>query len=278
MKTIKILSLGLMMFFITAGCEKENINPSEKTRTGILAVKMTDSPAMYAALNIEITGIALLNNESGWTRLGTETRIIDVLKLTNGAYVPLTRQSNVKIGHYTKIKLIFGEMNQLGLNNHISFPETGPAMVDLAFSGSREIVIDINEIVKPAAYTEILLDFDAARSVIERDGKYFLSPVISAITNARTAVIGDLEAASPSKVTGAIFVVNERDTLSAYTNTEGKFLVRGMSEGIYDVIIYPAVFAPLVHYPEKIHIHGVRITEDQITNLGKIRVGAGMPN
>lgn len=268
----------MVIFLFAAGCEKENINPSVKSRTGILAVKMTDSPAMYAALNVDITGVALLSNETGWIRLSTEPRVIDVLKLTNGAYAPLSRQNDIRIGHYTKIKIIFGEVNMLGLNNAPGFPETGPVMVDLAFDGKREIVIDINETVKPSEYTEILLDFDAARSVIENGGKYFLSPKISVITRPRTGIMGNLESALAFDVTGPVFVTNGPDTLSSYTNHEGKFLVRGMKEGLYDVIIYPVEYNPHSDYREKIHIHGVRVTEDQITNLGKIKVGGGLPN
>lgn len=268
----------MIIFLFAAGCEKENINPPEKTRAGILAVKITDSPAKYAALDVEITGVALFSEETGWIKLGTEPRVIGILKLTNGAYAPLTRQNNIKTGHYTKIMVSFGELNKLGLNNNPGFPETGPLMVDLFFEGRKEIVIEINEIVKPSEYTEILLDFDAARSVIENGGKYFLRPELSVITRPRTGVMGDLESPLALDVTGAIFVTNGTDSLSSYTNKDGKFIIRGMREGLYDVIIYPAVFNPHANYPEKILIHGVRITEDQIINLGKIRIGAGIPN
>lgn len=278
MKTIKIISSGLIMLLFIAGCEKEEIIPQTNARTGIIAIKLTDSPAKYAALDVEITGIEIYSPQSDWIKLNNETRIISILKLTNGANVSLTRQQSIKVGHYTKIKIIFGDLNKLGLNNNPDFAVSGAKMIDLNFRGNKEILIDIDVEIKPLAYSEILLDFEAAQSIIEMRSIFFLDPVISVITNPRTGVMGDLEAPSYLGVTGAIFAINGRDTVTSYTNAEGKFLLRGMREGVYEIIILPALFNPQVIYPQNHYIHGVIVSEGQITNLGKINVGTGIPN
>ena len=266
-----------MLFFI-AGCEKEDIVPQTNTRTGIIAVKMTDSPAKYAALDVEITSVEIYSQPSGWVILAKAPRIISVLKLTNGANVALTRQNEIKVGHYTRLKINFGNLNKLGLNENDDFAQAGPKMVNLQFLGEKAIIVDIDVVVKPMAYSEILLDFQAAQSIIKTRGVYFLKPVISVITNPRTGVMGDLEANAYLGITGSIFAVHGHDTISTYTNNEGKFILRGMKEGVYKIIIMPALFNPHAIYPQNHFINGVIISEGQITNLGKIQIGTGLPN
>lgn len=280
MKTLKIIILaGFFSLMVTAGCEKENIEPIKpSTAQGIIAVKMTDAPAKYASLQVNIEAIEIFNQRDGWITLSAAPRVIDVLKLTNGANVALTRQTEIKPGHYTSLKIIFGELNRIGVNDNVTFATNGPLMSGLIYTGSKEVLVEIDEEIKPRVYTEIMLDFQAAQSVVEFRGRYHLKPVITVVGKDRTGIMGDIESPQYLGITGVVFLVNANmDTLSTYTNAEGKFLFQGIESGVYEVSIYPAIFNPGVVYPERKIIRHISISNGQIINLGKILIDTGTP-
>ena len=82
---------------------------------------------------------------------------------------------------------------------------------------------------------KILLDFDAARSVVKTgSGAYNLKPVIRTITEATSGAIkGHV---TPVESLPAVFAIVGSDTLgTTYTDDAGNYFLRGLPAGSYKV-------------------------------------------
>jgi len=80
----------------------------------------------------------------------------------------------------------------------------------------------------------IILDFDAARSVVENPVKYTLKPVIRASMEALNGAIrGTID---PSDANVIVYAIQGEDTVaSTYADEAGLFFLRGINEGVYNV-------------------------------------------
>ena len=85
----------------------------------------------------------------------------------------------------------------------------------------------------------ILLDFDAARSIVKKgNGSYQLKPVITAFSEATTGAIKGT--VNPAASLPAVFAIMAGDTVSStFADASGNFLLRGVPAGNYAVAISP---------------------------------------
>ncbi len=282
MKTILKVALAVLIIVFAGfvSCKKNELqNPS----AGNFTVKLTDSPGDYAALNVEIKSVEAYLEGKGWVTLNSEARVIDLLALTNGVEVVIATKAGVNIGHYTKIKLTFGDNNSLTINatGNGSAAESTTA-VDIA---SHEIEVTIDENVTINATAEVLLDFDVASSVvsggggnegnvIEADGAVsVVIPHVKVIVDVETGIEGDIDGA----ISAAIIVTDGQNSFSAYADANGKFLIRGMTGGTYKVVINALHLNGnlLLGATEstEIAIENVMVTKGKITSLGTINAG-----
>src|SRR5690606_35784573 len=113
MKKTEILSyLFLTMAFTSliflGACKKD-----KKAETKNVEVRMTDAPASFASLDIEVKAVEIFVEGSGWSTLSTETKSFNVLSLSNGKYISLGNSTAFESGNYTKVKVIFGDKLEL---------------------------------------------------------------------------------------------------------------------------------------------------------------------
>ena len=87
---------------------------------------------------------------------------------------------------------------------------------------------------------EYVIDFDASRSIVKTgNDKYILKPVIKIFTK---AVSGSIEGVvSPAKAKPLIYAISAQlDSVSTFADTlSGKFMFRGLTEGIYKLRVLP---------------------------------------
>lgn len=197
-----------------------------------LHVKLVDAPADYEAVNIEVLSVSINygseNEESGWTDLETNSGIYNLLDLTAGNEVLLV-SNEVPSATISQIRLLLGDNNSVVVDGEIfslKTPSGQQSGVKLNLQQSFEEGID---------YT-ILLDFDAAKSVVDNPVKYILKPVIRASMEALNGAIKGM--VNPSDANAVIYAIQEEDTVaSTYPNDEGMFMLRGIEEGVYTVSI-----------------------------------------
>ncbi|MGI9543563.1 MAG: DUF4382 domain-containing protein [Cyclobacteriaceae bacterium] len=202
-----------------------------------LVVKLTDAPADYQEVNVDIQNIEVNVNqngdESGWTTLeNTNTGVFNLLELTNGISAVLA-DVEIPAGYISQIRL------QLGDNNTLKM---GDQMIDLKTPSAQQsgLKIKLNSTLSANITYEILLDFDAARSVVKagNSGNFNLKPVIRASAEAQDGAIKGM--ITPSEASSVVYAIQGADTVtSTFTNDVGRFLIRGLADGTYTVSISP---------------------------------------
>src|SRR5687768_8418146 len=114
-KKTHLLSILLLFFaVITFSCTNEE----SKTR---LEVRLTDAPADFEEVNIEIKSIEINSseNEGGWVSLANvKTGVYNLLDFTNGKDT-LLASMNVPTGKVSQIRLILGENNSVKVDGEV---------------------------------------------------------------------------------------------------------------------------------------------------------------
>jgi len=165
----KIFVLLLSVAALLAGCSET------------LSVSLTDAPAEYNAVLIDVQGLQINTasdslTESGWQELALDTMgQIDLLQLTDGNSILLT-EDEIPSGRINQMRMILGSNNQIVVDGDTLDLETPSAQQSgLKFNIHADII--------DGETFEMTLDFDADKSVISKgDGTYSLKPVITVIT------------------------------------------------------------------------------------------------
>ena len=253
MKNIVKLTVSLLAFCIALlliNCSNEN--------TARVEVRLTDSPGDYEELKVDIQGVQVNNSNenSGWISLDIEEGVYDILKLSNGIDT-LLGAIELPVGRVEQIRLILGANNSVKIDGQTH---------DLSTPSAQQSGLKLNvhaELIEGITY-EILLDFDAARSVVNRgNGIYSLKPVIRVLNEVTSGAISGM--VSPADATPAVYAIAGSDTVgTAFADDTGKFLVRGIPAGSYTVSIVPGeTYEPVLKTD-------VIVTVGSVTDLGVI--------
>lgn len=168
----KMWMLAMVAAFLAAGCSKL------KHETGKFVVRMTDAPAMYEEVNVDIKAVEVHYADSadatnGWVNLATNAGIYDLLKLQNNVSAVIATGTNLPVGKINKIRLILGSGNTIVVDS---------AELELKVPSGIEtgIMIDMNADVVANANTAVTIDFDAFKSVVVLGkGNFNLKPGIT---------------------------------------------------------------------------------------------------
>jgi hypothetical protein len=249
---LSIVVVGLLFAF-TMSCESESANAR-------LEVYLTDAPGDYENVFVDIQSVAVHGSEedggSGWNELAVVPGKYDLLELTNGLDT-LLGSIELPPGKISQIRLKLGSDNTIVVGGETHALKTPSGM-------QSGIKILVNAVLTEGITYKVLLDFDVARSVVEKgNGTYSLKPVIRAITNPMDGAISGV--IDPPAATPAIYAIAGIDTVgSAYTDDAGRFLLRGLAPGAYTVSV-----SPNEEYTPKT-FENVQVTVGSITDLGTV--------
>lgn len=232
---------------------------SNNDQSARLEVRLTDAPGDYEEVNIDIQGVEVHseqgNQTGGWKSLNVESGIYDLLELTNGLDT-LIASAELPAGRISQIRLILGDNNSVtvdGQETSINSPSGQQSGLKL------NVQADLTEGIT----YKILLDFDAARSIVKSGDGYNLKPVIHALSEAASGAIKGI--VDPISSSPAVFAIFEGDTVSStYANETGEFLLRGVPEGSYTVS-----FSPQDGY-EPLQKENVIVTIGNVNDLGTV--------
>ena len=154
------------LFILLNACNKESGGNST------LRVRLTDAPADYQEVNIDLQDIhvKLSGDTAGWVELEPVPGVYNLLGLQNGVDT-LIGTKDLPKDVVKEIRLVLGTNNTIKVNG-VVYPLTIP-------SGSESgLKIKVNK--KLAAPVEtVIIDFDAALSIHEEGtGDYKLRPVL----------------------------------------------------------------------------------------------------
>lgn len=150
----------------------------------------------------------------------------------------------------------------LGSNNKLVKGDWSADM-DTPSAQQSGLKFNIHAQLEEGVIYRLWIDFDAARSIVSKgNGEYSLKPVIRQFTEATSGAIKGY--VSPVTIPANVFAIANGDTIGAIPGTDGKFLLRGLAEGSYKVVVDAAD-----GYADKT-IENVDVEVGKVTDLGTI--------
>ncbi|HZX62383.1 MAG TPA: DUF4382 domain-containing protein [Bacteroidales bacterium] len=229
---MKRKALWLMILAVTliaVSCKKDNNNSSEN-KPSYLTIRLTDAPAVYDAVNIDIQSVGV-HVDSGWYNFTLQNPgVFDLISLSNGTTALLVSNISVPAGTINQMRLHLGNNNTIvvdGVTHDLTTP-SGQT------SGYK---VKMNATIQPGASYVVLIDFDAEKSIVKQgNGTYLLKPIVYGNL---VANIGQIDG-TVVPLTGGNFASawNATDTLSVFINqVSGYFLINSLVPGNYTVKI-----------------------------------------
>lgn len=173
--SIRRIPLLLVLFTTLFACEEATLDPNGDLSKTVLQISMTDDPGDFDQVNIDLQEVEVkYRDSSGFQSVHTYPGIYDLLQLQNGLDTVIVRDS-VAFGELQQVRLILGSDNTIMVDS-VLYPMDTPSAQQ---SGLK---INLNRLMNRDSLNVVLLDFDAAKSVVEKgNGKYSLKPVIKVL-------------------------------------------------------------------------------------------------
>lgn len=275
MKTMmKKLALAGGIVLAIASCDNPDLPGTEPAPAGSsFYVDMTDSPANFSRMDVEITGVEVYHDSQGWITLNTSIRSLNLLSLANGVTSNIAVGSSMQAGHYSRVRIRFSDNNSVRLNaavdlGGIHFAAGSTVMLKWA-TPERFVDVTIDKTITADRGARVVLDFDAESSVTEGIGVFLFKPVISQMVNASTGARGVVVGGDAAAF---IKLSDGTRTYSAYSTYEGRFLIRGMMPGTYRATIRVMQRNDAGIYEEhRYERDGVKVTLNSYADMGTIR-------
>jgi hypothetical protein len=246
------------------GCSNDD---STGPRTGTMSVRMTDAPSQYDQVNLVITQVSVhrgstvpadSDSVSGWQVLSTSPMTVDLLTLRNGVFTQLA-VATVVAGSYTQLRLKLGAGSTVVVDG-----VTHPLFVPSGLQSGLKIQGPFN--VPGGGVADLLLDFDAARSIVlTGSGTYILNPVVRAVQSTNSgSIVGRV---LPDTVQTTVFAIQAPDTItSTITASDGRFTLSALTAGTYALS-----FDPEPGYRDTT-ITGVAVTSGHVTDVADVQL------
>ena len=278
LKSLKLILPSLLLIFLF-GCNSNTDSPSQSDLDSMsrISVRLTDEPGDFDNVFIEIIDFRIKVNddsddESGWQSLGEINQTVDLLELTGGESILLVDAFELPPGMLSQVRLVLGEGNSVVIDGE-SFELKTPSAQQ---SGLK---LKVNHELEPGFTYNLLLDFDVDKSIViaGNSPNKILKPVMRASTlYASGKIQGAVTLQDPNNLQEAIVppsdlqieasVIVDGETISAYADENGVFVLHGVPAGTYDVTITPD---PASDYLEAI-VEGVVVVNGEITDMGTI--------
>lgn len=228
-RTVWLLLILFSTVFFIPSCKKEG-----KSR---LTVYLTDAPAEYDAVNIEVVAIQVKVSsdpgESGWQTMPLPVSPVtyNLLDFTNGMETLLS-SVELPAGKVSQLRLILGENNFIVING-----VTEPLPLEVPSGQQSGLKFNIHADLVAGIEYKLWIDFDCARSIVVNGaGDHILKPVIRTFTEATSGGIKGI--VLPVDAAAIITATNGTDILGAIPDpVTGEFLVRGVTPGTWTVNI-----------------------------------------
>lgn len=245
---MKKFKLIVMLFIAAAGlvsCSDDNDSTNNQEGTAQVAVKLTDAPGDYEAVNVEVIDVLIKTDaeavttegeteteseEEGWVSLGVEPQEINLLELTGGNTLFLG-ETELPAGNLQEIRLVLGDNNNIVVDGQ-------KLVLDTPSAQQSGLKLKVNQNLEADTYYTFILDFDVDQSIVSQgNGGHSLKPVLRVAVDETSGSIAGTVTGSTEPV---LVVAQSADvTATAYTNAEGKFQLHGLQPGTYILTATP---------------------------------------
>lgn len=251
-----IQSLLVLMTLFVGSCQKEKTESTVRPVTPYY-VKMTDAPGPYLAVNIDLQAVEVTGN-GNTISLNVVPGIYNLLDFSDGTDT-LIATGALQLEKVEQIRLILGNNNSIVTSDSVSHPLKTPSAQQ---SGLK---LQVHQQLEAGVAYYVLLDFDAAQSVVEQgNGDFLLKPVIRTV---ETALSGAIKGKIiPPGVFATVTATSGNNTYSGYVNANGEFIISGLPAGTYTVTISPS--APY----NSVTVNGVVVVTGSVTSVGGLAI------
>lgn len=235
MKTLRFLFVLLSVVaggsFIFLSCNK-----SSSSGAGHLQVMLTDGPASYDAVYIDVEKVEVnvssdTGTGSGWQTVNLlRPGLYNLLKFKNGIDTALAA-ADLPAGMLSQMRLVLGSNNTVVINGQ-SYPLTTPSAQQ---SGLK---FNIHAALTAGIEYRLWIDFDANRSIVSTgSGKYLLKPVIRTYS---AAVGGSIKGyALPFAAKPQVWATMGTDSLLALPDSAtGYYFFGGVNAGTWNLLFH----------------------------------------
>jgi len=252
-----MLTLSVLIFF---ACSKNETSPENSKAH--LEVYLTDDPVDYDSVIIDVIDVKInysTDTATGWKSLSqVNARRYDVLRLVNDKDTILGK-TDLDSGRIEQIRLVLGPNNYVIINGQTYKLETPSAQQ----SGLK---INLHQSVSAGLLYKLLLDFDAARSIVTTgNGKYILKPVIRATLMAQGGSVKGY--VLPNSFNTSVFAIQGPDTIAGTITANGSYWIKGLTGGTYTLGFKPS---DTTYKPQS--KTGIVVTNNSVTTVDTVRL------
>ncbi|MBN8670151.1 MAG: DUF4382 domain-containing protein [Chitinophagales bacterium] len=255
MNFLKLTVAALTLFSATLYSCKKDDKTNQSAQTARVNMHLTDAPADYDAVYIDIQSVEVTMEGSAAITIPTiRPGVYDLLKFKNGMDTLLAR-ADIPAGKISQMRLV------LGVNNSVVVDGKTYAM-NTPSAQESGLKLNLKQEFAAGGSYDVWLDFDAAKSIVETgSGKFQLKPVIraySALTDGR--VKGYV---LPGTALATVYLTDGVNTYAAIPAADGFFMFAGIPEGTYSVTLD----ASLVTFTD-VTINNVQVKYGATVDLG----------
>ena len=257
---LALLCLPLVILAVSCGGGGGDSGGSGSTGTGTMNLSLTDaSTTDYQAIYVTIKQVEVhKDGGAGWEVVSTPNKTYNLLDLVNGAREQLAL-AELASGHYTQMRLILKDTpddsinilsrkhpyaNYFIDNSYQSFELKIPSGFQTGIKIVKGFDINANKT------TELILDFDAARSIVKAgsSGQWLLKPTVKVLETKECSIISG-NAGEP----GALVSAQVYNPATLPEKEENKVEVKAATvtdaSGNYKLFLEPGTYT-LVGYKE----------------------------
>lgn len=230
-----IIRNSIFLFIIALvinSCDKSDVSDNAAR----LRIKLTDATSLVVKeLHVEINAIEVFvtdsaNTEGEWVVLDYSGGEYNLLTLMNGKTVQLVDQYFPAEKSIEKIRVTLGDNNRAVTvtNNSNTIPlQKSSEIVD------GLVIENVNVELASNIISSIIIDINAALSIKENNGNWFLKPAARAFAETFGAQLKGY--VSPREASSFVAIVQETDTFMTIPENDGMFLFFGLNEGPWEI-------------------------------------------
>jgi len=264
MKHAKILSLIFLAALFSCTEEITSLTDGKASLNELKAghsrmtLRLTDAPAVYDEVNIDIIGVEAIVNDSV-VHMDVNAGIYNLLDFTNGKDTVLVDQQ-IPSGTLSQIRLILGPNNTLVKGTSI-YPLTTPS--------AQQSGLKLNvhaDFTQGFAY-EYVIDFDASKSIVTTgNGKHILKPVLKVFTSVASGSI--MGVVIPPAAKSRVYAISAAldSTMTLADTIKGTYMFRGLQSGVYKI-----AFKPIATYRDSV-LSNISVTNGMVTKLDTMKL------
>lgn len=251
-KSISIVIRLVFLCLLISSCNKDSVT------TSFVNFYLTDLPSPCKEINIDIQSIEL-HPMGPYNKVDAKINkqnpgIYNILNYSNGKDTLLySFETAVGVIKYCTIK--FGDNNSIKIGDKVYPLILGPGL-------SKGLEVPINQLLEADKTRNIWIDFKASRCVQYVNDTFYLVPSIRVFNEDTGGTL--VGVALPEEAKPFVIAYNDKDTLYTIAGAGGRFMIRAVPPGTYNV-----KFIPQNGKLER-ELKNFEVTDTIITDIGTI--------